>query len=1000
MYHFKSICFSLLFFLITCSAFGQERCGTVPYNQLLKDRNQVPANDQVFENWLKKKIQERKAGRHNRQKAGPYKIPVVVHVIHKGEPEGTGTNISDEQIISQISVLNEDFRRMNADAINTPALFTPLAGSMDIEFVLAKQDPEGVPSDGIVRVRGSKPGWTANDNYELKSQSYWPSEKYLNIWVCDLTDDLVGYAQFPESTLLPGLENASNNALTDGVVSWYKSFGSVDDGPFDLNSNFNKGRTVTHEIGHFFGLRHIWGDDSGSCSGTDYVDDTPNQSSGTTGCPAHPKKTCGDVISMFQNFLDYTNDACMNLFTKGQIDRMIIIIENSPRRASLLTSPGAQTPVAVANDLGLRQIISPLTNACSPSIIPGVEVRNYGNNTVTAVRIEVLINGNLAEVRNFPVSLSPLSSTALTFASLTAGFGNNIISFNILETNGVADGRSGNNTLSQQFFVFEQINPPFFENFGSLPPAWVIDNPDQLITWQLANAPNETMNNTALFLNFSQYEESYGEQDIIFSPVLDFSNAQAALLSFDVAHARFGASNDQLRVVVLVNCESLANGTIVYEKAGSALATTSLTGDFFVPSGAGDWRKETISLNQFQGESYIQLAFVGINDWGNNLYLDNISLVVGEFQDLALQNMISPSLVTCNENSAPLILVRNIGTIPTKEFKIEVSVNNAALQTTQVNGIDIPSNENIKIELPSVEFQPGMNSLRIKVSEPNGVPDENPANNEQTFTVIVNNEADRIPLRENFDDTFEPRWTLVSPSGGMNWQTVTTNFNTSLYYNAYANTNLGEEAWLVSPALDFSRTDKASVVFDVSSATRMGRQETLRILASRDCGDTYEQIKVIKLSQKTSDEPWTPTGDTDWEKDTIVNLNNYAGEEEVRIAFAITNNNGNNLYLDNIRFFTTDAPNTLKITDRYSIYGYSREDPAAGELKLIFNLEQRQDVPYMVVDLMGRIHADGVLTDVLNQTYPLGLEEKLRPGIYIVRMKIAGKYVAERILIP
>jgi gliding motility-associated-like protein len=202
---------------------------------------------------------------------------------------------------------------------------------MNIEFTLIE----------INRIKGSKPSWTIQDNEELKSLIYRAAEDYLNIWVCDLTD-YYGYAQFPLSTL-PGIENSLTNRLTDGVIISYKNFGSIDYGNFDLDPAYNKGRTAVHEVGHFFGLRHLWGDAVG-CGGTDYVIDTPSQSSQTSGCPIHPQPDCS-TAKMFQNYMDFTDDACMNMFTKGQVDRMRIVLENSPRRASLLL-PLEKSPIA------------------------------------------------------------------------------------------------------------------------------------------------------------------------------------------------------------------------------------------------------------------------------------------------------------------------------------------------------------------------------------------------------------------------------------------------------------------------------------------------------------------------------------------------------------------------------------------------------------------------------------------------------------------------------
>ncbi|MFO0506507.1 MAG: M43 family zinc metalloprotease, partial [Chryseotalea sp.] len=287
------LCCSCLTSSITISQ-AQDKCGTVPYMQHLYKKHAV--DPLQVEKWLEKRKQTLST-QNNQKQNSTYKIPVVVHVIHNGEPIGTGVNISDEQIISQINVLNKDFRRENTDATNTPTLFQPVASGMGIEFILARQDPDGILSDGIVRKKGSRSIWSFSSEADLKAVCFWPSEDYLNIWVTNLSGTLLGYAQFPFTTL-PGLEGEPNIAATDGVVIDYEVFGSDDDGPFFLDPQFNKGRTVTHEVGHFFGLRHIWGDDKSSldnCIGSDFVDDTPNQAIDTGGCPTHPQVSCGQT---------------------------------------------------------------------------------------------------------------------------------------------------------------------------------------------------------------------------------------------------------------------------------------------------------------------------------------------------------------------------------------------------------------------------------------------------------------------------------------------------------------------------------------------------------------------------------------------------------------------------------------------------------------------------------------------------------------------------------
>ncbi|MEQ8423933.1 MAG: M43 family zinc metalloprotease, partial [Cyclobacteriaceae bacterium] len=457
-----------------------------------------------------------------------------------------------------------------------------------IEFVLAKQDPEGLATDGIRRVQGTKTEWTLADNYEFKSLSYWPSEDYLNIWVINFNDpeNFIGYAQFPESTL-PGLEGSSADPLTDGLVINYREVGSVEDEPtpgaFNLEAQFNKGRTITHEMGHFFGLRHIWGDVSGCGSPGDYVDDTPPQSSSTNGCPSHPQVSCSNN-KMFQNYLDYTNDACMNIFTQGQVTRMEIVLQNSPRRASLTTSAGSQEPSPVADDLGLREIISPGVTTCGGVVTPSVEIRNYGTNAITSTRIELKVNSVSTEIKDVNINLDLLESTNIDFAPINlASPSTSIISFEILQVNGTTDGKASDNQIAHETNVPFITSIPLLEFFDTSPANWAIENPDQLTTWGNISANNGTVGNKAMYIDYYDYEER-GTVDRIFTPVINLDGATAALLRFDRAYANFPASgfDDGLKVILISNCNAdLSNGVEVFNKSGASLATTDATFNAF-----------------------------------------------------------------------------------------------------------------------------------------------------------------------------------------------------------------------------------------------------------------------------------------------------------------------------------------------------------------------------------------------------------------------------------
>jgi hypothetical protein len=276
-----------------------------------------------------------------------YTIPVVVHIIHNNSSGRIGgirnTNISDDQVLTQIQVLNEDFRRKpGTNGFNND----PAGADTKIEFCLATRDPEGNPTTGIVRKYFNKLTWTrTGDEQFMKSLSCWPTDKYLNIWVADLADDgpyaLLGYSTYPSApdSTISGMGDQPINERTDGVAIDYINFGRVS----ALREHYDKGRTATHEVGHFLGLYHIWGDEY---CGNDYVDDTPaDKISNTT-------KTCSDSSNcdpenpwnftkdMVNNYMDYSYDRCMNIFTIGQKLRMRATIQMVPARRALLNSPG------------------------------------------------------------------------------------------------------------------------------------------------------------------------------------------------------------------------------------------------------------------------------------------------------------------------------------------------------------------------------------------------------------------------------------------------------------------------------------------------------------------------------------------------------------------------------------------------------------------------------------------------------------------------------------
>lgn len=314
----------LLLNLLYGSALAQIRCGTIaPQNSSKQDQEKM----ELFN----KKVQEKSnkdekmaAARVSNSSESVLLIPVVVHIVHRStDALNSGSNLSITQIQSQIAVLNADYRRRNSDAANTPPYFADRVADARIQFYLACTDPSGNPTNGITRTSTTTTYFTNNNNVKRTvngGHDPWNTNQYLNIWVCDLrrivnttTVPVLGYAQFPE--------NFSASPNTDGVVCNYQAFGVG-----STYTNFNGGRTATHEIGHWLGVYHIWGkaapDNDTSCSDSDDVSDTPNQAAAHYNCTPYPTAECGSPAVMAMNYMDYNDDACMNAFTLGQKARM------------------------------------------------------------------------------------------------------------------------------------------------------------------------------------------------------------------------------------------------------------------------------------------------------------------------------------------------------------------------------------------------------------------------------------------------------------------------------------------------------------------------------------------------------------------------------------------------------------------------------------------------------------------------------------------------------
>jgi hypothetical protein len=562
-----------------------------------------------------------------RAAAGPtVTIPVVVHIVLPNP-----SIVTDAQVYSQIAVLNEDYSGANPDTASVPAPWKALIGNSGINFCLAQRTPDGDPSTGIVRVSSNHAAFNAGINaaYEVKysaagGSDAWDPDRYLNIWVCNLSSGYLGVATPPGSTF-PNAEQ--------GAVILYTAFGTTG----TAQGDFNKGRTATHEVGHYFDLRHIWGDDDGGgtprCTNDDGINDTPLQGGRTYGCVTFPRTdVCANTFPgiMFMNYMDYTDDSCMHLFTEEQAIRMRYVLDNL--RSSLLSSDGC-TPVNLrANDAAIASISSPLGQICTTGFTPQVILKNKGTQTLQNVQISYQVDGGTPQTFNWTGSLASLQRTSVQLPAGATAAGNHSISAYTSLPNGVNDEAPENDTAHADFRYYNPATLPLTEGFeeDSFPPenGWDLWNPDRSFTWERTRDAGRNSDHSIVLRNLGY--ATNGAVDDLYSPVINVQGYDSVFLFFDVAAAvqsNLNAVNnpwDSLQIFITTDCGQTLDS--VYAKWGPSLVTRTIpTSEEFIPA-AGEWRRDSIDLTRFISAGQLRVVFRNISNYENNIYLDNINI--------------------------------------------------------------------------------------------------------------------------------------------------------------------------------------------------------------------------------------------------------------------------------------------------------------------------------------------------------------------------------------
>ncbi len=639
----KRISIFLLLMFVSLCTFAQTqniiKCHTTEYMEELRRQNPSLPSDADFERDMATLLRQRALNPTTNARVGPYVIPVIVHVLHTGQPVGTSPNIPATQVQSQIRVINEDFNRTNANA--TTYWGTRGAGIPGgITFKLATVDPTGAPlaEAGVDRqVIATQAGYDkAYIDGTIKPATSWDPTRYLNLWTISnptttSPGTLLGYAQFPvfpPGPSLPGL-GFGGAGNTDGVVVNVLSFGTnftatgANAGTGFNLFTFARGRTLTHELGHFFGLRHIWGD--GTCA-DDFCADTPTHEAANQNqpCYTHPKaNTCSPAVTdeMFENYMDYTGDECMSIFTNDQVGRMVIALENGTRRSTLLTS-------TVANPVGAIANFSPsITSGCAP-----FSVNFTDNSTIPSggpITSWIWNFDNTSIGGAFPSTFTGQNPPAVIFS------GNGSYTVRLTVTNSV--GSTSKNVTINSSGTLILSSTPIVQDFetittfsGAAPLSYKAistgsDNwQPSAITGQAASAKS-----AAIGLN------SIGTQQLrLNTPSINIGAGTTASLQFWVAYSKQTTAPTTDFAILAVeyseDCGATYNSTQLYLKSNITLETVPSIAGFggFTPT-ASQWRQETIDITSLIGRGNVRFSFKATTSSVNAgifIFLDNITL--------------------------------------------------------------------------------------------------------------------------------------------------------------------------------------------------------------------------------------------------------------------------------------------------------------------------------------------------------------------------------------
>ena len=931
-----------------------------PQARALYEQNQKQA-EIIKQQYLSKSIQAREHEDLSLNTlTAPVYVPVVVHIVLPN-----ALQVSDQDVQRQIDKLNIDYAGLNADSAAIPAAFKPLFGKAKIQFTLARRTPGGSLTNGIER-RNSNVLSDINQATDpikrtaLGGLDAWDFNKYVNLWVGLDGSGLgvLGYATFP------GTGAAADQGVFINAQSWGNNTCYV-------IPEFGLGRTLVHEVGHYFGLYHIWGDEGG-CAGDDFrqlsgsctlpagllLGDTPNQAGATSGCLTGVRTdACSPAAPgfMYQNYMDYTDDACYALFTTKQVERMEYVLENC--RSSYLTSDGATPPTgAILTDASPTSVVNPggfeitgctVTNypasLCAGNLAPKVRISNNGLDTLKNVKVGMVLDNAAAVIINLSTNLPLGYSTVVTFPSVNFTTGAHVLKFFTQEPNNTIDQVPANDSLILNLNVGTPTTGPIVEGFESTtfpPVGWSVINPNAgSLTWT-RNTAGKKSGLASAYINLFSYSTT-GHLDYLVSPLVNVAGVDSILVSFDRAYKRYatGATfSDTMMIQLSTSCGSSTFPITAWKKGGNDLSTSpgTNTGNW-VPI-ATDWLRERIDIKPFLpvGATTVQVAFVVKNGYGQNLYLDDIniaSVILPKF-DAYARNFTNVAAKVCAPNLTPGVDIVNNGSDPLVSVRVVYRITGPAgfnlIDSVQWTGNLLTGGVANVVLKPVTLPTPGTYNFLAYTKLPNGGQDSQTSNDTTRFTLRYVPTVP-APLFEGFESGVfpPPNWAVVNQDLQGTWFRTTQASRSGVASAVLDNYNYdakGSTDDIESPMISYSGVDSVKLTFSLSHATYFYPGSTgipldsLQVLVTKDCGNTFtvvynkwgEDLQTVNDPNSPFVDLFIPKAPSQWREESIDLTQAFGSTGLAQVIIRAKGNFGNSIFVDNVNVTTKTLPLKLK----------------------------------------------------------------------------------------